>query len=110
MNKSIEYVMNMNATAKEKLEELDKIRDNFNAEIAEAKMKINEEYQYCPDCQEYYRKRAWETRIDIENRLVCTYWPLGDLDDPEYENKDCRIKKEICPKGHIQSTNLDYKF
>lgn len=110
MNKSIEYITNMNLTAKEKLAELDKLRDSFNAEIAEAKMKINEEYKYCPDCKDYYRKNTWETKIVRETRRVCTFWPLGDLDEPEYGERECRIKKEICPKGHIEETNLDYRF
>lgn len=110
MNKNIEYILNMNLTAKEKLAELDKLYNNFNAEIREAKMKINDEYKYCPYCKEYYRKNAWETKIEKEARRVCTYWPLGDLDDPEYDIVNCNIKKEFCPKGHIEETNLDYRF
>ena len=106
----IEKIVRSDDDINKKIEDLDFLNRNFQESIKDIKKSLLKGHKYCSECHKYYLESDWEVEYKVEKRRVCTYWPLGDLDDAEYERKDCHIKYERCPNHHEFNTNLDYTF
>ena len=105
-----ENILNSDLTVKEKMDKINETLSNIKEDAKEALKKLEDGYEFCNECQEYYKKKAWAEEIKTEVRHICTYWPLAEFDDPEYGDVPCRIQYKTCPRGHIFTKNLDSRW
>jgi len=105
----IDNIVNGSYTVIEKQKMLEDLKVEFLRKIDYANKKIVEGYKKCPNCNQYYRKNAWENKSVHEKRNVCTFHSPCEFDDDKYEEKMCKIYYSICPVGHIFEDFVDWE-
>ena len=99
-NSELNTILNSNCTVLEKLEMIEAYKVKSLQEIDIAISKVKEGYVYCQDCKQWYRENAWDNKQSTEQRKYCSFVPLAEWDEPEYETGLFLVDYIICPLGH----------
>ena len=102
IEKAFDIIKNdSNLSAKDKLEDYTTIYDMTKIICAEKRREILNEYEYCKECDDYYKKKFFEDIVKEKEYQYCTNRLTGGyLDDYEYETRKDLFKYHVCPKGH----------
>ena len=96
MNDVIKEIIESNMTKHEKLDALNKIRDDIDI----AKDIIAGKFKYCKKCGDYYLSESFITRNETKPTRICTYQEPINSGGNDYADGYADIVYEICPKGH----------
>lgn len=109
VKKDIESILNKkDYSVEDKIKALKELKENVNMMVDREITDLNESVRKCPYCNKSYLKKFWEEVIEVEERTVCTYWPLVEFEDAEYEKQDVEIVYGICPCGHKVKIKNDF--
>ncbi len=98
---------NTDLSAKDKLEYYIAIRDMMGVIYKEKRREILNEYEYCKECDDYYKKKFFEDVVKEKEYEYCTNRLTGGyLDDYEYETRKDLFKYRVCPKGHENEVGI----
>lgn len=96
MNKFIRDIIDKKCSNIQKKNELNKLGN----EIEVAKGILSGEFQYCPDCDDYYLVKSFLFDSEIRNARICIYQDPINSGGNDYADGIVDIKYSICPKGH----------
>lgn len=99
-NSELSLIVNGDYTVVEKLKMIDEYKNKVLSEITDAKMEVKSGYTYCEKCKQWYKKKAWEEETVREKREFCSFRPLAEWEQPEYDVGDFMVQYQICPMGH----------
>ena len=100
MIKENENIINGNYKVTTKQRMLIELSDLIEYQLTKTSNIITEGYKYCPECDEYYREKFWETETKTERRSICTFQSLANGEDDIRKYKNCSVTYAICPMGH----------
>ena len=94
-----------NLSVKEKVDRLEKLKENTLILFKTTREEILKGYSYCPYCDTYYKDKAWDSietskteKVFVNNSYedhcsltsIASYW----------EDKEVPYLQKICPVGH----------
>lgn len=98
-------IENPTLSVKEKIDKLEELKVEFNQIISSEKEKLLKDYEYCPYCNTYYKKKGWDF-IDIEKEE--SYFVDNSYEDhcslstiaSYWSTRQVPYIVKICPVGH----------
>lgn len=105
MNKFIKDIIEKSCSDKQKKKELNKLSD----EIKMAKGILSGEFQYCPECDDYYLMKSYLSDTETKDTRICIYQDPINSGGNDYVDGYVKITYSICPKGHKHEVNREEK-